>query len=212
MVTQLQSFFRKPLLEKSEALSQWYWLIKTQFYYRRFFGAIGQRTRIIKPMRLKGVEYISLGRDVTVNKHAWLQPMMLEGTPPRLIIGDGCVIGNFSHVTCVTRVELGEKVLLADRVFITDHGHQFRDPNVPIMDQGVAPGRPVSIGAGSWLGENVVVLSASIGRNCVVGANSVVLSDLPDHSVAVGAPARVIRRFNPRTAAWERIEAPVSVC
>lgn len=212
MVTKLQSFFRKPLLEKFEALSQWYWLIKTQLYYRRFFGTIGQRSRIIKPMRLKGVEHISIGRDVIVNKHAWLQPMMLDGVPPQLIIGDGCVIGNFSHMTCMRRIELGEKVLLADRVFISDHGHEFRNPEVPIMEQGVAPGRPVSIGAGSWLGENVVVLSASIGRNCVVGANSVVLSDLPDYSVAVGAPARVIRCFNPPTAAWERVGARVPDC
>jgi len=55
----------------------------------------------------------------------------------------------------------------------------------------------VRIGAGSWLGHGVVVLpGADIGKHVVVGANSVVTGVIPDNCVAVGAPARVIRRFD----------------
>ena len=97
-----------------------------------------------------------------------------------------------------------DKVLTADRVFISDHGHQYEDPSRPIMDQGVVTRGPVVIGQGSWLGENVAVISSRIGRHCVIGANSVVLNDIPDYSIAVGAPARVIRTFNPRSNAWEK--------
>jgi acetyltransferase-like isoleucine patch superfamily enzyme len=43
----------------------------------------------------------------------------------------------------------------------------------------------------------VVGPGVRIGRGAVVGANSVVLEDVPDHSVAVGAPARVVRSFEP---------------
>ena len=67
------------------------------------------------------------------------------------------------------------------------------DPDVPIGHR-MAPARPVRIGAGSWLGTGVVVLSGvTIGERVTVGANSVVCDDLPDGSVAVGAPARVVR-------------------
>jgi acetyltransferase-like isoleucine patch superfamily enzyme len=64
----------------------------------------------------------------------------------------------------------------------------------------------VSIGRETWLGQNVAVLpGAQIGIHCVIGANSVVNSTIPDFSVAVGTPARVIRRYNQETGAWERV-------
>ncbi|MSY06616.1 MAG: acyltransferase, partial [Actinobacteria bacterium] len=65
-------------------------------------------------------------------------------------------------------------------------GHQF------------APPRPVSIGAGSWLGHGTIVLpGAHIGEHVVIGAGSVVTGVIPDRCVAVGNPARVIRRWEP---------------
>jgi carbonic anhydrase/acetyltransferase-like protein (isoleucine patch superfamily) len=203
----LSSFIREPLMEKTETVAHWYWLLKTQLYYRRFFHSIGPRSRIIRPLRLKHVENIAIGREVLIHKYCWQQTERHSTQGPEMVIGDGCVIGNFNHITCMDRVCFGEKVLTADRVFISDHSHQFEDPHNPIMEQGVLPRGPVSIGSGSWLGENVVVVSAHIGRNCVIGANSVVIRNIPDHCVAVGSPARIIRRFNEEKNAWERPSA-----
>ena len=64
-------------------------------------------------------------------------------------------------------------------------------------------GRSVEVGDGSWLGENVCILSASVGRNSVIGANSVVTRDIPDFCVAVGAPALIIRHYNHKSRTWE---------
>jgi acetyltransferase-like isoleucine patch superfamily enzyme len=139
-----------------------------------------------------------------INKHCWLLTLLVSDKPPEMVIGHGCAIGHFNHISCVDRVYIEEKVLTADGVFIADHGHHYEDPTMPIVDQGVVSRGPVVIGRGSWLGENVAVISCKIGRNCVIGANSVVLDDIPDYSVAVGAPARVVRRFNPRNNSWER--------
>jgi acetyltransferase-like isoleucine patch superfamily enzyme len=74
------------------------------------------------------------------------------------------------------------------------------------MHQGINGVAPVTIGRGTWLGQNVVVLpGVTIGQHCVVGANSVVNSSIPDYSVAVGAPARVVRQYNRNSAKWERV-------
>ena len=54
----------------------------------------------------------------------------------------------------------------------------------------------VEIGDGTWIGENVCIIGASIGKQCVIGANSVVLKDIPDYCVAVGLPAKVIKKYN----------------
>ena len=63
--------------------------------------------------------------------------------------------------------------------------------------------KPVIIGEGSWLGENVCVCGASVGKHCVIGANSVVTRDIPDYCIAVGSPARVVKRYNFDKNTWE---------
>ena len=79
-------------------------------------------------------------------------------------------------------------------VYVTDQNHVYADVDAPIGRQWPAED-PVTIGSGSWLGANVIVLPGSqIGRNVAVAAGSVVRGCLPDHCVAAGAPAKVVRR------------------
>jgi acetyltransferase-like isoleucine patch superfamily enzyme len=191
----IRSFAREPLLEKQETVMNWIWLAISQLYYRRFFQCLGRKSKILAPLRLKNVHWISIGNNVLIHKFGWLQTVHELQEEPRLRIDDGVILGNFNHVTCANHVHIGEKVLTADRVFISDHGHAFDDVTRPIMDQGIVSRGPVHIGEGSWLGENAVVLSCKIGKHSVIGANSVVIHDVPDYAVAVGSPARVIRRF-----------------
>ena len=70
------------------------------------------------------------------------------------------------------------------------------------MHQPIKQINTVIVGDGSWLGENVCVIGAKIGKNCVIGANSVVTKDIPDYCVAVGAPAKVIKRFDFVNQQW----------
>lgn len=52
---------------------------------------------------------------------------------------------------------------------------------------------------------NTVILGgSSIGNNCVIGANSVVRGSYPDNCVIAGVPARIVQRYNPNSAKWER--------
>jgi len=184
--------------------SGFYWLALTQTLYRPAFGAIGSRSRIIQPLKLRNVQNIFIGRQVTVARYSWLFTLpAIPDRVPKLVIGDGCQIGNFNHITCVHSVVLGPKVLTADRVHISDNSHGYENPDMPIADQPVVSKGPVSIGAGSWLGENVSILSCSIGRNCVIGANAVVTRDIPDFCVVVGVPGRIIKRFDTTSKTWK---------
>ena len=201
----LRRFAAVPLMEKTERASDWYWLLKTQSYYRLFFRHIGARSRIIRPLQLGGVEHISIGEEVSIHQQCWLQTFPIMNRPPEMVVDRGCVIGNFNHITCVDRVHLEERVLTADRVFISDHGHRYDDPHVPIVDQGIVSRGPVTIGKGTWIGENAVVMSCRIGQNCVIGANAVVVSDIPDFSVATGVPAKVIRTYSSESKEWKRV-------
>ena len=110
-------------------------------------------------------------------------------------------------ISAAKQIVIGESVLLARNVYISDHGHAFDDVSRPIMAQGITIPAPVFIGSGTWIGQNAVILPGTvIGKNCVIGANSVVNRSVPDFTVAVGVPARLLKTFNPTTGHWIKID------
>lgn len=149
-----------------------------------------------------------LSDDVLINYRTWLEAQPLTaGGECRLEIGKGSVIGNYNHIYATRRITIGNHVLIADKVYISDNLHSYGDIHVPIMHQPVKQLKEVHIGNGSWLGEHVCILGAKIGRNCVIGANAVVTRDIPDYCVATGVPARIIKRYCFSTLQWERTNA-----
>jgi acetyltransferase-like isoleucine patch superfamily enzyme len=172
------------------------------------FAAFGASSAICWPVNaLYGERHIALGSGTIIGPHAALS----VGTMPDQVltlpapdgvgirIGDRCLIGRGSGVVAHASIEIGDDVFTGHHVYVTDANHGYEDVGTPIGRQFGEP-RPVSIGAGSWLGHGSIVLpGARIGRHVVVGAGSVVTGELPDFCVAVGNPARVIRRYDPAT-------------
>lgn len=170
--------------------------------HRGSFKHIGGKTVIASPFRLDGPEGISIGSETFVQRGGWLYCRGIDGKPASLTIGDGCVFGYNNHVTAVREVLIGDEVLTANNVFISDNVHGFDDISTPIMHQPVLFKKAVSIGSGSWIGENACIIGASVGRNCVIGANAVVTRDVPDFCVAAGVPAVVIRQYDLASRTW----------
>ncbi len=161
------------------------------------FRHFGTGSVIQFPFTLWGESGISVGEKVYVGPGSWLICLKEAAAEcePVIQIGDGCSFAGGVTVTAVLKVCIEKDVLIGRNVHISDHAHEFRSKDTAILHQGVSGIKPVRIGAGSWLGQGVVVCpGVTIGRNSVIGANSVVNSDIPDGCVAVGAPARVIRR------------------
>ena len=165
--------------------------------FKHFYGYIGKNVRIYSPLPVVGKNRIFLYDNVTIEYNSWLAAKPLTGASDcRLEIGEGTSIGHFNHIYATKSIVMGKNVLTADKVYISDNAHGYKDINTPIKHQPVEQKKGVVIGDGSWLGENVCVIGASIGKQCVIGANSVVTHDIPDYCVAVGAPAKVIKRYN----------------
>lgn len=186
--------------------------IRTRIFTLLISGAFkkcGFGTRIEPPFRFFNLGQISLGRNVMINRNCWIQVLedQVKSQDPKLIIESNAAIGMDATISVVRKVVIGEYVLLARNVYISDHSHAFSDIRVPIMDQGIDHVAAVIIGRHTWLGQNVVVLpGVSIGEHCVIGANSVVNSSIADFSVAAGVPARVVKRFNHEIMKWQRIK------
>lgn len=173
---------------------------------RSQLGSLGSRAKM-RQIKIEGAKYIHIGPRVYINSHGWLACLPLTGdTNCRLTIGEGTYVGRFCHFYATSKIEIGKKVLIADKVYLSDNLHGYKDINIPVIDQAVEQLSPVIIKDGAWLGENVCVVGATVGLNSVVGANSMVTRDIPDYCVAAGAPAIIIKRFDLEKKEWRRTD------
>jgi len=170
------------------------------------FKRLGDGSLIAFPwVTIYNEHYIEIGSNTMLGPYCALSAGMMPGqeclTSPVVRIGDRCLIGRGSGIVGHLAIDIGDDVWTGHHVYITDQNHGYEDVTRPISKQS-QPEKPVRIGDGSWLGTGTVVLpGATIGKHVAVGANSVVTGELPDFSVAVGAPARVIKRYD-ATSGW----------
>lgn len=170
--------------------------------------------------RLLGLNHIRLGRDFHARDFLWLEAVVGYGErgagdrfEPQLVVGHSARLSDNVHIACLNRVTIGDDLLCGSRILISDHAHGAygaeagSDPAVAPAQRPLASGGSVVIGNNVWLGDGVVVLAgAEIGDGAVIGANSVVTGRIPAQTIAIGAPARVVRRWEQTSRGWVRIE------
>lgn len=107
-------------------------------------------------------------------------------------------------VYCAEKVTIGDDVLFGSNILVTDNNHGMNPVGKQYIDQPLESKETV-IGNGCWIGEQVCVLAGSkIGERCVIAAGSIVTGEIPPYSIAVGAPARVIKKWNFEKNCWEK--------
>lgn len=169
------------------------------------------KARIIRfPLDLRGKKYINVSEGFTTGVGCRLEGYP-RGENKVLYIGKNVQINDYVHISAMQCVIIGDNVLIASKVFISDlnHGSYGTDgihdsPDIPPKERELYA-KPVIIEDNVWLGEFVSVLSGvTIGKGTIVGANSVVSRTLPPYVIAVGAPAKPIKRYNFDNERWER--------
>jgi acetyltransferase-like isoleucine patch superfamily enzyme len=122
----------------------------------------------------------------------------------RLCVGSNVFIGGGTKIVSTSEVLIGNHVLISFGCYVTDtdgHALDYKARSDDVInringwkDWSRVKSAPVSIGAHSWIGPNVVILKGvTIGRGVIVGAGSVVTKDLPDFSFAAGVPAQIVK-------------------
>lgn len=121
-----------------------------------------------------------------------------------IFVHNNVSIGQGFHVIASGELHIETGCLISGNVFVTDTDHTFSDVGIPVFDQ---PDRiyPTRIGKNCFIGIGArIQAGTTLGEGCIVGANSVVRGDFPAHSVIVGAPARVVKYFDPVSGQWNR--------
>ena len=158
-----------------------------------------------RPVYIRGRKGMTFGAGFTTGYRCRFELFQPE-QGVKLTIGSNCKLGDNVHIAAAGRVTIGDNLLAASHVFISDvnHGAADADPTAAPDDRELVAD-PVAIGNNVWLGEGAAVLpGAKIGDGCIIGAHAVVKGEIPPYTVAVGAPARPVKRFDLETKTWER--------
>lgn len=153
------------------------------------------RSRLASPDMITNPNAIKIGQKVEIRKHARLEALgKIEKNKTKISIGDGTSIHLYFHCGAAESITIGKDVLIASRVYISDHDHDFQDPQTPTVYAKKLITKPVNIEDGVWIGEGAVILKGvNVGTRAVIGANAVVTKDVPPYAIVGGVPARVIR-------------------
>lgn len=163
-----------------------------------------------RPVYMRGKSNIRWGRRFTSGVGVRLD-VFSNDNKPRLFFGNNVQLNDYVHIGVIERVDIGHDVLIASRVFISDHNHGeygHSDASSPSVPPQLRPlvSKPVSIGDRVWIGEQVCILpGVSIGEGAVIGAGSVVTRDVPPNCVVVGNPARIARVFDDESGLWRKV-------
>ena len=162
----------------------------------------GRKTLFESSFEVEGSKYISVGSNVRTKSRFHIAAIEKHNNVafnPVIIIGDDVSINYDVHIAAINRIVIESGVLIASKVFITDHYHgDISEDSIktPPRQRILYSKGPVVIGKNAWIGENVSIMpGVSIGESAIIGANAVITRDVPAHSVAAGVPAKVIKKL-----------------
>lgn len=184
-------------------------LIVSLIYTKIFF----RQARLIRlPFDIRNKKNINIGKNFTAGFGCRIEAFPLhEDNEICISIGENVQVNDYVHIGAVGSIKIGDNVLMASKIYISDHNHGSYDElisnhpmSIPLDRAAVC--KPVVIGNNVWLGESVCVLpGVTIGEGCVVGALSVVTKSIPPYSIAVGSPARVVKKYDFKINKWIKV-------
>lgn len=181
-------------------------------YTKLFFRS----SRLIRlPFDIRNRKNISFGRNLTTGKGCRIEAYP-NGDDVVLMFGENVQINDYVHITATIGVIIGNNVLIASKIYISDCNHGSYKGNINDSSPNSIPiirklfSEKVVINDNVWIGESVSILpGVTIGEGSIIGANSVVTNDIPPNVIAVGSPAKAIKKYNFELQNWEKINSNI---
>jgi len=164
------------------------------------------KTRIIRrPVYIRNEGSLTLGKGFSSGPGLIIE---VFGENAKIEVGENVMAFHNLHIGAVESVIIGDRVLIASNVYISDHSHgnysgisQSSPIEPPVKRELVS--NPIEISNDVWLGENVSILpGVKIGKGSIIGAGAVVNNDVPDYCIAAGVPAKLVKKYSFEKKQW----------
>ncbi len=181
-------------------------IVSVIFYFKGFKDfTIGPRMQINSFKYISGQRGIAIGRD---SRFMFVGEYCGQSYNPYLKIGKAVSIGNRFTALCGAPIVLEDNCLIASDVLITSENHGTNPEAAESYSQIPLSVAPVTIGAGTWIGEKVSIMpGVCLGERCIVGAGAVVTRSFPAYCMIGGIPARVLKQYDTKEHAWVKATA-----
>jgi acetyltransferase-like isoleucine patch superfamily enzyme len=171
-----------------------WWLTKSKF------KSFGKGSSIHAPVFVKNPQYVSIGNNFSalwnLRIEAW-DKYYNDSFKPEVVIGNNVGLNSDVHIGCINKIIIGNNVLMASRIYISDHFHgeiNKKSLLLPPVQRSLYSKGPIIIEDNVWIGEGVCIMpNVTIGKNSIIGANAVVNNSFPENSVIAGVPAKLIK-------------------
>lgn len=178
-----------------------FWIIR-YLLYSVFLRKAGFPGYLGRPIIILGMNKISIGKRVRIYPNVRLE---VHGKNSALTIEDNVGISQNVHITAGGTLVIKKSATILANTYVTDIDHEYEDINLPVLQQKMTI-RKTEIGENCFIGMGVAIQAGTIlGKQCIVGSNSVVRGIFPDYCVIAGIPAKIIKKYNPETKIWERV-------
>ena len=180
-------------------------------WIRNSLGELGEGSVIGYPCSLQGggQRSVRIGKHTVIQSHGilgcWEQYSAIEDDvceveqrfEPEIVIGDNCLIGEYTQITAINKITIGDGLLTGRYVYIGDNSHgglSFEEAVIPPVRRRLTSKGEIVIGDNVWIGDKVTILGGvKIGSNVIIGANTVVTHDIQSNCMAAGAPAKIVK-------------------
>ena len=151
---------------------------------------------IRQPTRIRGYKHMHFGKNFVTGQYCRIEAGMTDGGHPSLTFGNNVQINDRCHIAAIENIRIGNNVLIASDVYISDHDHGSFNKislSMPPAKRELV-NKDIYISDNVWIGEKVIILKGvNIGESAVIAAGAVVTKDVLAHSLVAGVPAKVIK-------------------
>lgn len=195
---------------KQKLKLQYYKIRKFAEKYRQGTNTVANLSKIIISKNASGS--IALADYVICN--AELYSFFDRGS---IEIGRCSYVGENSRIWALTKVSIGERVLISHNCFICDNLTHPLDPEVrhrqymakfgfPFPSDIDIDAKPITIENDVWIAAGAMVLrGVTIGAKSIIAAGAVITKDVPPGVVVAGNPGKIIRKLELSDASGGRI-------